>query len=192
MLEHFCYIWLGQGGEKDIPLDDDRALDALATVWVKAIYWRRSSRGLPETVTRPGLLGCLYCRSLPLWRSRYHPSLPISWSISQTPSRRPVWQWCPTLPSCHSAGLGTARVWICYGSDVVGRQARLSGISAVQRARPAGFEPPVKQAQVDTAAAAAALVAWAAAGRHRPRSCAPELSCQGVTARTSPSRDSRR
>ena len=40
MLEHFCYIWLGQGGEKDIPFDDDRALDALATVWVKAIYWR--------------------------------------------------------------------------------------------------------------------------------------------------------
>jgi hypothetical protein len=22
MLEHFCYIWLGQGGEKDVPLDD--------------------------------------------------------------------------------------------------------------------------------------------------------------------------
>jgi AcrR family transcriptional regulator len=40
MLEHFCYIWLGQGGEKDVPFDDDRALDALATIWVKAIYWR--------------------------------------------------------------------------------------------------------------------------------------------------------
>lgn len=43
MLEHFCYIWLGQGGEKDVPFDDQRALDALATIWVKAIYWRAGS-----------------------------------------------------------------------------------------------------------------------------------------------------
>jgi AcrR family transcriptional regulator len=40
MLEHFCYIWLGQGGEKDVPFDDERALDALATIWVKSVYWR--------------------------------------------------------------------------------------------------------------------------------------------------------
>jgi AcrR family transcriptional regulator len=55
MLEHFCYIWLGQGGEQlgqggrqpgqggeraDVPFDDERALDALATIWVKAVYWR--------------------------------------------------------------------------------------------------------------------------------------------------------
>jgi AcrR family transcriptional regulator len=41
MLEHFCYIWLGQGGEQgDIQFDDERALDALATIWVKAVYWR--------------------------------------------------------------------------------------------------------------------------------------------------------
>jgi AcrR family transcriptional regulator len=40
MLEHFCYIWLGQGGEKDIPFDDERALEAVATAWVKAVYWR--------------------------------------------------------------------------------------------------------------------------------------------------------
>jgi len=47
MLEHFCYIWLGQGGEQlgegqraDLPFDDERALDALATIWVKAVYWR--------------------------------------------------------------------------------------------------------------------------------------------------------
>ena len=40
MLEHFCYIWLGQGGEKDIPFDDQRALDAVCTIWVKAVYWR--------------------------------------------------------------------------------------------------------------------------------------------------------
>jgi AcrR family transcriptional regulator len=40
MLEHFCYIWLGQGGEKGVPFDDGRALDALATIWVKTVYWR--------------------------------------------------------------------------------------------------------------------------------------------------------
>jgi AcrR family transcriptional regulator len=39
MLEHFCYIWLGQGGEKDVAFDDERALDAVATIWVKAVYW---------------------------------------------------------------------------------------------------------------------------------------------------------
>jgi AcrR family transcriptional regulator len=44
MLEHFCYIWLGQGGEKDVPFDDERALDALATIWVKAVYWREEGR----------------------------------------------------------------------------------------------------------------------------------------------------
>jgi AcrR family transcriptional regulator len=40
MLEHFCYIWLGQGGEKDVALDDERALDAVATIWVKGVFWR--------------------------------------------------------------------------------------------------------------------------------------------------------
>jgi len=47
MLEHFCYIWLGQGGEKDVPFDDERALDAVATIWVKAVYWQ------PEPGERP-------------------------------------------------------------------------------------------------------------------------------------------
>ena len=40
MLEHFCYIWLGQGGEKGVAFDDEQALDAVASIWVKAIYWR--------------------------------------------------------------------------------------------------------------------------------------------------------
>jgi AcrR family transcriptional regulator len=41
MLEHFCYIWLGQGGERaDVRFDDESAIDTLATIWVKAIYWR--------------------------------------------------------------------------------------------------------------------------------------------------------
>ena len=50
MLEHFCYIWLGQGGEKGVPFDDERALDAVATIWVKAVYWRPEDNGsgLPE------------------------------------------------------------------------------------------------------------------------------------------------
>ena len=30
----------GQGGEKDVPFDDARALDAVATIWQKAVYWR--------------------------------------------------------------------------------------------------------------------------------------------------------
>ena len=40
MLEHFCYSWLGHGGEKDVAFDDERALDAVATIWVQAVYWR--------------------------------------------------------------------------------------------------------------------------------------------------------
>ena len=44
MLEHFCYIWLGQGGEKNVPFDDERALEALATIWVKSVYWRPAER----------------------------------------------------------------------------------------------------------------------------------------------------
>ncbi|HXS61247.1 MAG TPA: TetR/AcrR family transcriptional regulator [Streptosporangiaceae bacterium] len=46
MLEHFCYIWLGQGGERapvkfdDTASFDTMAIDTLATIWVKAIYWR--------------------------------------------------------------------------------------------------------------------------------------------------------
>jgi len=46
MLEHFCYIWLGQGGERaPVKFDDEApfdtvAIDTLATIWVRAIYWR--------------------------------------------------------------------------------------------------------------------------------------------------------
>jgi hypothetical protein len=40
MLEHSCYIWLGQGGDRDVQFDDERALDALATIWVKSVCWR--------------------------------------------------------------------------------------------------------------------------------------------------------
>jgi hypothetical protein len=27
-----------------VPFDDDRALDALCTIWVKAVYWRGENR----------------------------------------------------------------------------------------------------------------------------------------------------
>jgi AcrR family transcriptional regulator len=41
MLEHFCYIWLAQGGERiEVAFDEDKAVTALATIWVKSIYWR--------------------------------------------------------------------------------------------------------------------------------------------------------
>lgn len=41
MLEHFCYIWLGQGGERaHVHFDDESAIDTLATIWVKSVYWR--------------------------------------------------------------------------------------------------------------------------------------------------------
>jgi AcrR family transcriptional regulator len=45
MLEHFCYIWLGQGGERvAVQFDDERAIDTLATIWVQSIYWRPGQR----------------------------------------------------------------------------------------------------------------------------------------------------
>ena len=41
MLEHFCYIWLGQGGERtEVQFDDERAIGTLATIFVKSVYWR--------------------------------------------------------------------------------------------------------------------------------------------------------
>jgi AcrR family transcriptional regulator len=44
MLEHFCYVWLGQGGERGVSFDADRASDALATIWVRSVYWRAEDR----------------------------------------------------------------------------------------------------------------------------------------------------
>jgi AcrR family transcriptional regulator len=52
MLEHFCYIWLGQGGERaDAAFDDESAIDTLATIWIKSVYWRPE---LQETGRRAG------------------------------------------------------------------------------------------------------------------------------------------
>lgn len=45
MLEHFCDIWLGQGGERtEAQFDDERAIDTPATIFVKSVYWRAESR----------------------------------------------------------------------------------------------------------------------------------------------------
>jgi hypothetical protein len=45
MLEHLCYIWLGQGGERtEVQFDDERAIDTLATIFVKSVYWRTEPR----------------------------------------------------------------------------------------------------------------------------------------------------
>ena len=71
MLEHFCYIWLGQGGEQaDVQFDDERALDAVATIWVQAVYWRpeihkllseraRGSAPYPHRACTAGLTRCI-------------------------------------------------------------------------------------------------------------------------------------
>ncbi|HEX6933916.1 MAG TPA: TetR/AcrR family transcriptional regulator [Streptosporangiaceae bacterium] len=55
MLEHFSYIWLGQGGERAVvQFDDERAIDTLATIWVNSVYWRpRASRESHEEPAAP-------------------------------------------------------------------------------------------------------------------------------------------
>jgi AcrR family transcriptional regulator len=41
MLEHFCYVWLAQGGEGDgFELTNERAIANLSDIWYHAIYWR--------------------------------------------------------------------------------------------------------------------------------------------------------
>jgi AcrR family transcriptional regulator len=41
MIEHFCYVWLVQGGDAiGSALDETRAIATLADIWFHAIYWR--------------------------------------------------------------------------------------------------------------------------------------------------------
>lgn len=41
MLEHFCYVWLAQGGDdEDSLLDEQTAIDSLVSIWYHAIYWK--------------------------------------------------------------------------------------------------------------------------------------------------------
>jgi AcrR family transcriptional regulator len=41
MLEHFCYIWQSQGGEHaEAEFTDEAAIEALATILIKSVYWR--------------------------------------------------------------------------------------------------------------------------------------------------------
>ena len=44
----------------------------------------RSSFGCPATVTRPGFVGCLYCRWLPFWATMIQPSSSIIRRTSRT------------------------------------------------------------------------------------------------------------
>jgi AcrR family transcriptional regulator len=44
MLEHFCYVWLAQGGDgSGTELDEQVAIDTLFNIWYNAIYWRPAS-----------------------------------------------------------------------------------------------------------------------------------------------------
>jgi len=50
MLEHFCYVWQSQGGERvPVQFSDEAAIDTLATILVKSVYWNplswRHARG---------------------------------------------------------------------------------------------------------------------------------------------------
>lgn len=39
MFEHFCFVWLGQGGdESGAPIDDDTAVATLAALWRRSLY----------------------------------------------------------------------------------------------------------------------------------------------------------
>lgn len=40
MLEHFCYVWLSQGGDgSGADVTEDSAVDTLWTLWSHAVYW---------------------------------------------------------------------------------------------------------------------------------------------------------
>jgi AcrR family transcriptional regulator len=40
MFEHFCYVSLAQGGAfSDVPVDEDKAIDAIASVLFHSIFW---------------------------------------------------------------------------------------------------------------------------------------------------------
>jgi len=46
MIEHFCYVWLAQGGDAiGVPFDEARAIDSLVNIWYHAIYWLPDERG---------------------------------------------------------------------------------------------------------------------------------------------------
>lgn len=50
MLEHFCYVWLAQGGDAFARrIDDQAAIETLASVWYNAIYWRPESADTTAT-----------------------------------------------------------------------------------------------------------------------------------------------
>ncbi len=45
MLEHFCFVWLAQGGDAiDVEFDEATAIDTLVNIWYHAIYWLPEER----------------------------------------------------------------------------------------------------------------------------------------------------
>jgi AcrR family transcriptional regulator len=45
MIEYFCYVWHVRGGETDVELSDDHAVDTLWKLWSHAIYWTEPDEG---------------------------------------------------------------------------------------------------------------------------------------------------
>lgn len=46
MIEHFCYVWLAQGGDAvDADVGEDIAVDTLWSLWSHAIYWTDAHGG---------------------------------------------------------------------------------------------------------------------------------------------------
>ena len=112
MLEHFCYIWLGQGGEKDVPFDDDLALDALCTIWVKAVYWKPGRQASSRPAERPARQhagqDAITCR-LPTRRQRSLAPAPGQDAGRQPPERDDVVQRDAQEPDDGDDRDGTAR-----------------------------------------------------------------------------------
>ena len=52
MIEHFCYVWIAQGGDSiGFKIDEQSAIDTLVNIWYNAIYWRPD--GSVETPAAP-------------------------------------------------------------------------------------------------------------------------------------------
>ncbi len=54
MIEHFCYVWLAQGGDAiDVEIDDRAAIETLSSLWFHAIYWLPDEDRGETTRSRP-------------------------------------------------------------------------------------------------------------------------------------------
>jgi AcrR family transcriptional regulator len=54
MMEHFCYVWLAQGGDAvEVEMSEQLAVDTLWTLWMHAVYWPGDGAARPQPVTAP-------------------------------------------------------------------------------------------------------------------------------------------